>query len=226
MTEKVTIKDLTCKTCTRKKIQDQEGDILISWYCIPPKSRDTSGKGAETMTGHQIQCDESCPCRTSSCEETCPEYQFQERFSRWLAVQYSDLPLGAHQNIVLNASAIFDDINASNCGDESSHVPDSTELIAMANQEWKNREERRGIHNREDWCCGWMDGFLSENKPNWRQEQIDAAGRRGYERALDDLGVLHGEDARKFNEELENPSPMTPEAAEVMRKARELAARK
>jgi hypothetical protein len=131
--------------------------------------------------------------------------------------------LGAHQNIVLNASAIFDDINASNCGDESSHVPDSTELIAMANQEWKNREERRGIHNREDWCCGWMAGFLSENKPNWRQEQIDAAGRRGYERALDDLGVLHGEDARKFNEELKNPSPLTPEAAEVMRKARELA---
>ncbi len=71
------------------------------------------------MTEQQIQCDESCPCRTSSCEETCPEYQFQERFSRWLAVQYSDLPLGAHQNIVLNASAIFDDINASNCGDEA-----------------------------------------------------------------------------------------------------------
>ena len=37
MTEKVTIKDLTCKTCTRKKIQDQEADILISWYCIPLK---------------------------------------------------------------------------------------------------------------------------------------------------------------------------------------------
>ena len=50
-----------------------------------------------------------------------------------------------------------------------------------------------------------------------------AAEKRGYERALDDLGILHGEDAQKFNEELENPSPMTPEAAEVMRKARALA---
>ena len=29
-----------------------------------------------------------------------------------------------------------------------------------------------------------MAGFLSENKPNWRQEQIDAAVRRGYERAI------------------------------------------
>jgi hypothetical protein len=43
------------------------------------------------------------------------------------------------------------------------------------------------------------------------------------EKVLGELGVLHGEDARKFNEELENPSPLTPEAAEVMRKARELA---
>lgn len=105
-------------------------------------------------------------------------------------------------------------------------VPSSTELIAMAkraNTEWENREERRGIHNREDWCCGWMAGFLSEKKPNWTKEQIEAAEKRGYERALDDLGVLHGEDARKFNEELKNPSPLTPEAAEVMRKARELA---
>ncbi len=55
------------------------------------------------------------------------------------------------------------------------------------------------------------------------KEQIVAAEKRGYERALDDLGVLHGEDARKFNEELENPSPLTPEAAEVMREAWELA---
>jgi hypothetical protein len=80
-------------------------------------------------------------------------------------------------------------------------VPSSTELIAMANLEWKNREERRGIHNKEDWCCGWMAGFLSEKKPNWGKEQIVAAEKRGYERALDDLGVLHGEDARKFNED-------------------------
>ena len=44
-------------------------------------------------------------------------------------------------------------------------VPSSTELIAMANQEWKNREERRGIHNREDWCCGWMAGFRCGQRP-------------------------------------------------------------
>ena len=31
------------------------------------------------------------------------------------------------------------------------------------------------------------------------KEQIEAAEKRGYERALDDLGVLHGEDARNEN---------------------------
>ena len=112
---------------------------------------------------------------------------------------------------------------ANKIAEKGNPVPSSTEPIAMANLEWENREERRGIHNREDWCCGWMAGFLSEKKPNWTKEQIEAAEKRGYERALDDLGVLHGEDARKFNEELKNPSPLTPEAAEVMRKARELA---
>jgi hypothetical protein len=45
------------------------------------------------------------------------------------------------------------------------HVPSSTELIAMAKQDWVNREERRGIHNREDWCSGWIAGFLTPNKP-------------------------------------------------------------
>jgi HTH-type transcriptional regulator/antitoxin HigA len=32
-----------------------------------------------------------------------------------------------------------------------------------------------------------MAGFLSEKKPNWTKEQIEAAEKRGYERALDEL---------------------------------------
>ncbi|MDD3019841.1 MAG: hypothetical protein PHX61_02525 [Alphaproteobacteria bacterium] len=54
-------------------------------------------------------------------------------------------------------------------------VPDSTHLIEMAKTEWKNREERRGIHNREDWCCGRMAGFLSVDKPDWVKAQVQAA---------------------------------------------------
>ena len=57
-------------------------------------------------------------------------------------------------------------------------VPDSTrlrELAKRAHTEWKNREERRGIHNEIDWCCGWMAGFLSTDKPDWVKAQAQAA---------------------------------------------------
>lgn len=43
--------------------------------------------------------------------------------------------------------------------------PNSTELLAMAHQDWKNREERRGLHGENDWCAGWITGFLTPTKP-------------------------------------------------------------
>jgi hypothetical protein len=54
-------------------------------------------------------CDPSCPCRTPVCEETCPEYQFKGRFASWLAVNYPALDIKSHQDIVDNASGIFDE---------------------------------------------------------------------------------------------------------------------
>jgi hypothetical protein len=60
-------------------------------------------------------------------------------------------------------------------------IPDSTHLIEMAKTEWKNREERRGIHNREDWCCGWMAGFLSVDKPDWSKEHDAVVAEKARE---------------------------------------------
>lgn len=52
------------------------------------------------------------------------------------------------------------------------------------------------------------------------QEIHDAAiWKKAYEQALNDFGILHGEDAKRFNEELKNPSEMTPEARELIRQA-------
>jgi hypothetical protein len=62
-------------------------------------------------------------------------------------------------------------------------VPDSKHLIEMAKTEWKNREERRGIHNEQDWCCGWMAGFLYVDKPDWIKAQMQAA----REKVLDEI---------------------------------------
>src|SRR5208337_3433450 len=66
-------------------------------------------------------------------------------------------------------------------------VPDSTHLIEMAKTEWKNREERRGIHNRQDWCCGWMAGFLSMDKPDWSKEHDAAVAEKARKDVLDKL---------------------------------------
>jgi len=54
-------------------------------------------------------CDQSCPCHTPVCEQTCPEYQFKERFASWLDVNYPALDIAAHRDIVDNASGLFDE---------------------------------------------------------------------------------------------------------------------
>jgi hypothetical protein len=42
--------------------------------------------------------------------------------------------------------------------------PSSKELIRMANTDWKNREERKGIHDKSSWTSGWISGYLSSYK--------------------------------------------------------------
>jgi hypothetical protein len=54
-------------------------------------------------------CDPSCPDRSPVCERMCPQYQFKERFCAWLAVNYPSLDIASHQDIVDNASGLFDE---------------------------------------------------------------------------------------------------------------------
>ena len=42
---------------------------------------------------------------------------------------------------------------------------------------------------------------------------------------LDELGILHGEDAKRFNEQLNHPEPLTPEARDLVARAKEIAKR-
>jgi hypothetical protein len=48
----------------------------------------------------------------------------------------------------------------------------SKELLEMANTEWKNREERKGIHDRISWTSGWINGYLTPR---------EIAGEQGVE---------------------------------------------
>ena len=40
-------------------------------------------------------------------------------------------------------------------------IPNSKQLLEMAHTDWKNREERRGIHAEQPFVAGWITGYLS-----------------------------------------------------------------
>ena len=47
----------------------------------------------------------------------------------------------------------------------------STELILLAHDEWKRREERKHLHNEQDWISGFINGFLTD--PVWARKMVD-----------------------------------------------------
>jgi hypothetical protein len=70
-------------------------------------------------------------------------------------------------------------------GVDSPPVPNSTELRRIAEHDWHNCEERRGIHAMTPWVSGWITGFLSERKPKWNKVLEEKARREERERVLD-----------------------------------------
>lgn len=47
----------------------------------------------------------------------------------------------------------------------------STELLLLANDEWKRREERKHNHDPQAWQAGFINGFLTDWK--WARDWID-----------------------------------------------------
>lgn len=48
--------------------------------------------------------------------------------------------------------------------------PNSTDMLLIAHDEWKRREERKRIHPETPWIHGWINGFLTSRK--FVQERI------------------------------------------------------
>ena len=48
---------------------------------------------------------------------------------------------------------------------------DSTDLLILAHDEWKRREERKRIHDETTWCAGFINGFLTDKK--WARNLVD-----------------------------------------------------
>jgi len=47
---------------------------------------------------------------------------------------------------------------------ECQKLPNSTDLLLIAHDEWKRREERKHIHEEIAWTLGWISGFLTSKK--------------------------------------------------------------
>lgn len=47
----------------------------------------------------------------------------------------------------------------------------STDLLLLAHDEWKRREERKHNHNEQDWTAGFISGFCTSHK--WAREYVD-----------------------------------------------------
>jgi hypothetical protein len=82
-------------------------------------------------------------------------------------------------------------------------------LETLEREIWKIRDTIRPFDRFDDIYNNW-------------QESHDAAIRNAV---LDELGVLHGEDAKRFTEQLDHPEPLTPEARDLVMQAKEIAKR-
>ncbi len=47
----------------------------------------------------------------------------------------------------------------------------STDLLLLAHDEWKRREERKHNHDMRDWEAGFINGFLTDKK--WARDWLD-----------------------------------------------------
>lgn len=66
-------------------------------------------------------------------------------------------------------------------------VPNSKELILLAETDWHNREERKHQYEMIPWTMGWVTGFLSERKPYWPKVHEAAIRKDEREKTLDNF---------------------------------------
>lgn len=62
----------------------------------------------------------------------------------------------------------------------SPHGLNSTELLLIAHDEWKRREERRKIHPEDHWISGWLSGLSMTRK--YLHEQLVRIRQKARER--------------------------------------------
>lgn len=80
---------------------------------------------------------------------------------------------------------------------EKSSSFSSTEMIHLAENDWHNREERRGIHPMQPWMAGWITGFLTESKPDWNKVRERTMREDAREKVLNSFDGFIGAYSRQ-----------------------------
>ena len=117
------------------------------------------------------------------------EWKSQCRFFWWDS-KTPECEIGCTCSGMIEKISIWDmrQIEKRGCASHSSTpapaFPNSTQLIEMAHTDWKNREERRGIHDENDFCAGWITGYLTRH-----EEAAHAATLAENKRVLDKMKV-------------------------------------
>ena len=47
----------------------------------------------------------------------------------------------------------------------------STELLLLAHDEWKHRQERKHLDDEAAWVTGFIEGFITDK--NWARDKVD-----------------------------------------------------
>ena len=85
----------------------------------------------------------------------------------------------------INYADVSEQVIRANPVPNNNPVPNSKELILLAQTDWHNREERKHRYEMIPWTIGWMSGFLSERKPYWPKVHEAAIRRDEREKVLD-----------------------------------------
>jgi len=93
------------------------------------------------------RCDNTCPCRTPICEETCREYQFETRFLQWLSVKYPAMCIDKRTELVEGASEIFDDLCTDIPFQREKVLEDLDKKCKVAADNWVDNDSHRDPFN-------------------------------------------------------------------------------
>jgi hypothetical protein len=106
---------------------------------------------------------------------TYPEYIAGTSNNRRDSIKFMEWLMKENPTAKVRAIGLDEYILESKPFEPRPHTPapkfSSEDLILLAHDEWKRREERKHNHPEQDWVAGYLNGFCTSRK--WAREYVD-----------------------------------------------------